>query len=128
MHLNFSFGTTLVIFMRSHVMPNVYSLQSFLTFVAIFANISIFFCISFKEFLQYFVSVHMQNMGKFQKFEIFLSYIIFFSKNHTFMKVDVLLFLTVSNSFGPSNSLWIWGVEKVCSTLSALSKLHMIKA
>ena len=35
MYLNFSFSITLVIFMRSHVMPNVYLLQNFMTFVAI---------------------------------------------------------------------------------------------
>ena len=34
-YLNFSFGITLVIFMKSHVMPNVYLLQNFMTFVAI---------------------------------------------------------------------------------------------
>ena len=95
----FSFLITLVIFVRSHVLPNVYPLRNFITFVAI--CFKYFLCFpAFKHFSWYSVSALVQNIGKSQMFEIFLSYIhlwwlntftyFTFSKTHTIMKVDCL--------------------------------------
>ena len=111
MNLNFSFIIiTLVIFMRSHVMPNVYPLQNVITFVAICSNIFTFFCIfSVLHRILYLRMCRIWENSKCLKFS-WLSYITLwclntfthftFSKNHTFTKVYVLPFLTVSSSLG----------------------------
>ena len=72
MYLNFSFSITLVISMKSLVMPNVYPLQNFITFVAICFKY-LYVLLHFLRFSRCSVSAHAQNVEKFQMFEILLS-------------------------------------------------------
>ena len=97
------------------------------------------FFLHFQRFSWYSVSAHVQNIGKFQIFEIFLSYInlrwlntftyFTFSKNHTTMKVDVLPFLTVSSSLGLPIVCKFEEWKRFAQLLvgkPTLAKLHMI--
>ena len=113
MYPNFSFSITLVMFMKSHVMPNVYPLQNCITFVAICFKYSY----DFQRFSPYSVSAHTQKIGKFQMFEIFLSYINLWWLN-TFAYYYESSRFAISycfQLFGPSVNL---RSGKVCSTLS----------
>ena len=79
--------------MRSHVMPNVYPLRNFITFVAIcFKYVYVF--LHFQQFSRYSVSAHAQNIGTFQMFEIFLTIL------YQFMLVKYFhIFYILQNSY-----------------------------
>ena len=118
MYLNFS-SITLVIFMRSRVMPNVYLLQNFITFTAICFKFCFCVCLCFSCFLAFFTVCcicacaeywKVSNVWNFPDYLISVygglilsSFTYFtFSMTHTIMKVDGLSFLKVSSTLSLS--------------------------